>query len=247
MQPEDGNGLGQAEEESTEHRASDVAYPPEDRRGEGIQRRHEAHRGRHARREREEEAGGASEDTAEKEGGRDRPVDVDAHEARHLSVLCDRPDASAQLRVVDREVEEDEQREEEIDVSDDGIPAADDRSSAGSGCRSHGARNGQSTLSECGFLEHAHWTVPHNRAGGGNFLIEERDSLRTNIEAHQVFGSLCDVRDARGCRVGRFSENMIHRENKTEFAAARFFEKIPRKVQLVVFDQGLPHWETLRF
>src|SRR6202050_1415203 len=127
----------------------------------------------------------------------------------------------------------------------DGIPAANDRGSAGRGCRSHGARNGQSALSECGFLEHAHWTVPHNRAGGGNFLIEERDSLRTNVEAHQVFRSLGDVRDARGRGVGRFSENMIHRENKTEFAAARFFEKIPRKVQLVVFDQGLPYRQTL--
>src|ERR1700691_500436 len=78
----------------------------------------------------------------------------------------------------------------------DGIPPADDEGSAGGGRRSHGARNGQSTLSDCGFLEHAHWTVPHNRAGGGNFLSEEGDSFRTNVEAHQVCRSLRDIRDA---------------------------------------------------
>ncbi len=40
---------------------------------------------------------------------------------------------------------------------------------------------------------------------------------------------------------------MIHRQQQTEFAAARFLEQAAREIELVVFDERLPYRQPLRF
>src|SRR3954471_14749495 len=90
--------LRNAEQQTADHGAADVADTAEHRGREGLDPGDEAHRVREHEGGAEEEAGRAGERATDHEGARDGAVDVDAHQRGGGGVLRGGADTAAELR-----------------------------------------------------------------------------------------------------------------------------------------------------
>jgi hypothetical protein len=103
--------LDEPDQEAAEHRAGQRSDAPEHGGREGFDARHEAVGEAHdAVVHHPQEPGDGRERGAHDEGERDRAVDVDAEQRRHLAVLLAGPLRTAQRRLLHHVPEEEQQR-----------------------------------------------------------------------------------------------------------------------------------------
>src|SRR5713101_3135464 len=122
----------------------------------------------------------------------------------------------------------------------DGVTATDDGGGAAAGGGGDGLGHFERALGESRHFEYAHGTVPDDGLGGGNFLAIGVDGLGTDVQAHPTVGGSGNrnrLRRRVGFEFG--TDDVIDRQEKSEFFFLRFFTQAPREVKLVVFNERL--------
>src|SRR5215469_10786993 len=117
------------------------------------------------------------------------------------------------------------------------IAAAHDRRSSGSRCIRDRARDGKRAVRKRGFLKHAERAVPDNCFRSSDFLAEQLDCLRTDVQAHPISGCRLDAGDLSFRVIRAAGQNVVHGQNNSESALDGFAEKGQSKIRFVFLDQ----------
>src|ERR1022692_353229 len=111
--------------------------------------------------------------------------------------------------------------------------------------RSHVFRHGVSDLEspprKSRNLKHSHGPVPYDGAGSRNFLREQFDGLRSNVERHAVGRNRLAFADLLHYRVGLrlHRHHVINGQQKLHIPLLCFLQQLPRQVHFVGLKQRL--------
>src|SRR6202171_6181230 len=123
----------------------------------------------------------------------------------------------------------------------DGVTTTDDRSGAAASDCGDGFGHFERALGESGHFEYAHRAIPNDGFGRGNFLAIGVDGLGTDIEPHPAVGGGGNRERLRcGIRFEFGADDVIDRQEKSEFLGLRFFTQAASEFELVIFDERLP-------
>ena len=76
-------------------------------------------------------------------------------------------------------------------------------------------------------LKNAHRTIPHDRPGAGDLFAENRNRLRTNIQAHLISWNalFCSYGLSFGGSINFFCHHIVQRQQQTDFLAFCILQK----------------------
>src|SRR5260370_32255131 len=122
----------------------------------------------------------------------------------------------------------------------DGVTATDNGGSASAGGSGDSLSYFERAFCKRGHFEYAHGAIPDDGFGGGNFLAIGFDGLGPDVEAHPTVGG-CGNGDGLRCgvRLEFGTNNVIDREQQSEFLLLSFGAEPLGEIQFVVFNERL--------